>query len=250
MHRESSPSLSGNDGATTASVFQSAIDGLFLQGAVLGATQARTMVVSDEWLQLHRQRHHRQLAGVADRPLRRLFLGACRACLFGLEPQPPRHRRQPPGGQCRGHQRQARKARRLHRFRLPRGARRLGGVSVTIGSTTLLYAVAAPVIGGISLFGGRGRVVGMPLITVIQTGLQLICLGLLHPDDRRSDDPARDRRRRLPHQERGKGRLKGLLAIVEAQDSQKSTNGWTGTWWRRFLRLSSLAGMRPMGGGA
>ncbi len=54
----------------------------------------------------------------------------------------------------------------------------LGGVSVTVGSTTLLYAVAAPVIGGVSLQGGRGRVVGMLggtlLITVIQTGLQLI----------------------------------------------------------------------------
>ena len=54
----------------------------------------------------------------------------------------------------------------------------LGGVSVTVGSTTLLYAVAAPVIGGVSLLGGRGRVAGMLggtlLITVIQTGLQLI----------------------------------------------------------------------------
>jgi len=54
----------------------------------------------------------------------------------------------------------------------------LGGVSVTLGSTTLLYAVAAPIIGGVSLFGGRGRVIGMLggtlLITVIQSGLQLV----------------------------------------------------------------------------
>jgi simple sugar transport system permease protein/ribose transport system permease protein len=54
----------------------------------------------------------------------------------------------------------------------------LGGVNVTVGSTILLYAVAAPVIGGVSIFGGRGRVSGMLggalLITVIQTGLQLI----------------------------------------------------------------------------
>ena len=42
----------------------------------------------------------------------------------------------------------------------------------------LLYAVAAPVIGGVSLFGGRGRVVGMLggvlLLTVVQVGLQLV----------------------------------------------------------------------------
>ncbi len=48
----------------------------------------------------------------------------------------------------------------------------------TGGSTTLLYAVAAAVIGGTSLFGGRGRiadaVVGGIVVAVIQNGLPLI----------------------------------------------------------------------------
>lgn len=54
----------------------------------------------------------------------------------------------------------------------------LSGVNVSSGSTLLLYAVAAPVIGGVTLTGGRGRVSGMIggalLISVIQVGLQLI----------------------------------------------------------------------------
>lgn len=54
----------------------------------------------------------------------------------------------------------------------------LGGVNSTMGSNLLLYAVAAPVIGGVSLFGGRGTVLGMLggvlLLTVIQVGLQII----------------------------------------------------------------------------
>jgi len=54
----------------------------------------------------------------------------------------------------------------------------LSGVNSTIGAQLLLYAVAAPVIGGVSLFGGRGRVVGMLggvlLLTVVQVGLQLV----------------------------------------------------------------------------
>jgi simple sugar transport system permease protein len=56
----------------------------------------------------------------------------------------------------------------------------LGGVNVTVGASLLLYAVAAPVIGGVSLKGGRGRVSGMLggalLISVIQVGLQLVNL--------------------------------------------------------------------------
>ncbi|MCX6459801.1 MAG: ABC transporter permease [Actinobacteria bacterium] len=62
----------------------------------------------------------------------------------------------------------------------------------TGGSTTLLYAVAAAVIGGTSLFGGRGRVLdavlgglvvavignGLPLITQ-QAGIQFIVTGLV-----------------------------------------------------------------------
>jgi simple sugar transport system permease protein len=54
----------------------------------------------------------------------------------------------------------------------------LSGVNSTIGAQLLLYAVAAPVIGGVSLFGGRSRVVGMLggvlLLTVVQVGLQLV----------------------------------------------------------------------------
>jgi len=54
----------------------------------------------------------------------------------------------------------------------------LSGVNSTVGSNLLLYAVAAPVIGGVSLFGGRGRVLGMLggilLLTVVQVGLQLV----------------------------------------------------------------------------
>jgi D-xylose transport system permease protein len=48
----------------------------------------------------------------------------------------------------------------------------------TGGSTTLLYAVAAAVIGGTSLFGGKGRVIdailGGLVVAVIQNGLPLI----------------------------------------------------------------------------
>lgn len=54
----------------------------------------------------------------------------------------------------------------------------LSGVNSNMGADLLLYAVAAPVIGGVSLFGGRGRVLGMLggvlLLTVVQVGLQLV----------------------------------------------------------------------------
>lgn len=54
----------------------------------------------------------------------------------------------------------------------------LSGVNSTMGSDLLLYAVAAPVIGGVSLAGGRGRVLGMLggalLLTVVQVSLQLV----------------------------------------------------------------------------
>lgn len=46
------------------------------------------------------------------------------------------------------------------------------------GSSYLLYAIAAPIIGGVSVFGGRGNVVGILggvlLLTVIQVGLAII----------------------------------------------------------------------------
>ncbi|KJY79697.1 ABC transporter permease [Vibrio nigripulchritudo] len=46
------------------------------------------------------------------------------------------------------------------------------------GESFLLYAIAAPIIGGVSVFGGRGNVVGVLggvlLLTVIQVGLAII----------------------------------------------------------------------------
>lgn len=46
------------------------------------------------------------------------------------------------------------------------------------GSSYLLYAIAAPIIGGISVFGGRGNVKGVLggvlLLTVIQVGLAIV----------------------------------------------------------------------------
>ncbi|WP_127142658.1 ABC transporter permease [Pelagibacterium montanilacus] len=46
------------------------------------------------------------------------------------------------------------------------------------GSSYLLYAIAAPIIGGISVFGGRGNVIGVLggvlLLTVIQVGLAIV----------------------------------------------------------------------------
>lgn len=46
------------------------------------------------------------------------------------------------------------------------------------GSSYLLYAIAAPIIGGVSVFGGRGSVIGVLggvlLLTVIQVGLAIV----------------------------------------------------------------------------
>jgi simple sugar transport system permease protein len=48
------------------------------------------------------------------------------------------------------------------------------------GESFLLYAIAAPIIGGVSVFGGRGNVVGVlggvMLLTVIQVGLAIIAV--------------------------------------------------------------------------
>lgn len=48
------------------------------------------------------------------------------------------------------------------------------------GSSYLLYAIAAPIIGGVSVFGGRGNVIGILggvlLLTVIQVGLAIIAV--------------------------------------------------------------------------
>ncbi|HET7313497.1 ABC transporter permease [Salinisphaera sp.] len=48
------------------------------------------------------------------------------------------------------------------------------------GSSFLLYAIAAPIIGGVSVFGGRGHIVGILggvlLLTVIQVGLAIVAV--------------------------------------------------------------------------
>ncbi|MDX3924516.1 MAG: ABC transporter permease [Shinella sp.] len=48
------------------------------------------------------------------------------------------------------------------------------------GESFLLYAIAAPIIGGVSVFGGRGNVIGVlggvMLLTVIQVGLAIIAV--------------------------------------------------------------------------
>jgi D-xylose transport system permease protein len=58
----------------------------------------------------------------------------------------------------------------------------LGSVSANVnGGQQVLYAVAAAVIGGVSLFGGRGKMLGAVLggviVAVIYNGLQLLGLG-------------------------------------------------------------------------
>lgn len=56
-------------------------------------------------------------------------------------------------------------------------ASRTGAVTSVFGSGYLLYSVAAPIIGGVSLYGGRGNILGVLggvlLLSVIDTGLQL-----------------------------------------------------------------------------
>ena len=58
----------------------------------------------------------------------------------------------------------------------------LGSVSTNVqGGQNVLFAVAAAVIGGASLFGGRGKMLGAVLggviVAVIYNGLQLLGLG-------------------------------------------------------------------------
>jgi D-xylose transport system permease protein len=61
-------------------------------------------------------------------------------------------------------------------------ASQLGSVSSNVpGGQNVLFAVAAAVIGGVSLFGGRGKMLGAVLggviVAVIYNGLQLLGLG-------------------------------------------------------------------------
>jgi D-xylose transport system permease protein len=62
-----------------------------------------------------------------------------------------------------------------------------GGISNNVnGGQNVLYAVAAAVIGGTSLFGGRGRMLGAVLggliVAVIYNGLSLLSLGAAAQD--------------------------------------------------------------------
>ena len=57
---------------------------------------------------------------------------------------------------------------------------RLGGLSDSIDPTLTLYSIAAAVIGGTSLFGGRGKmihaVIGGLIIAVIYNGMALLSM--------------------------------------------------------------------------
>ena len=63
----------------------------------------------------------------------------------------------------------------------------------------MLYAVAAAVIGGTSLFGGRGKMLGAVLggiiVAVIYNGLQLLGLGAAAAEPVDRGRPARRRHR-------------------------------------------------------
>jgi len=57
---------------------------------------------------------------------------------------------------------------------------RLDGVSDIVDSTHVLYAVAAAVIGGTSLFGGRGKIIhaliGGLIVAIIYNGMSLLSI--------------------------------------------------------------------------
>jgi D-xylose transport system permease protein len=59
-------------------------------------------------------------------------------------------------------------------------ASRIGAVEATAGKSMVLSGVAAAVVGGVSLFGGRGRLahaaVGAVVISIIDNGLGLLGL--------------------------------------------------------------------------
>ncbi len=66
-----------------------------------------------------------------------------------------------------------------------------GAITSNQGSSYLLYAIAAPTIGGVSVFGGRGNTRGVLgsvlLLTVIQVGLAIYICPL--PPDRADPKP-------------------------------------------------------------
>lgn len=160
--------------------------GLFLQGAVLAVTKARTLVIDDgvfTWL---------GSATIGSWPLMPLALIAAYAVAAVVLTRTVWGRNLYATGGSPGAALVAGIA--VNRVRLSAFAAAgtlgglagflsstyLGAVNVTTGSSLLLYAVAAPVIGGVSLTGGRGRVTGMlggaVLLSVIQVGLQLVNL--------------------------------------------------------------------------
>ena len=79
----------------------------------------------------------------------------------------------------------------------------LGSISTDVdGGQNVLYAVAAAVIGGTSLFGGRGKMLGAVLggliVAVIYNGLELLGLGAAAAVHLDRGGPARRRHRRHP----------------------------------------------------
>jgi ribose/xylose/arabinose/galactoside ABC-type transport system permease subunit len=160
--------------------------GLFLQGAVLGLTQARTLVIDDPAYT------YLGSAAIGDWPLMPIALLLSYAAAAVVLTRTRWGRNLYATGGSPGASLVAGIA--VRRVRLSAfvaagtlgglggflSSSYLGGVNVTVGNSLLLYAVAAPVIGGVSLAGGRGRVSGMLggalLLSVIQVGLQLVNL--------------------------------------------------------------------------
>jgi ribose/xylose/arabinose/galactoside ABC-type transport system permease subunit len=158
--------------------------GLFLQGAVLGITKARTLVIGDA------SYNYLGSATIGGWPLMPVSLFVAYAAAAVVLTRTQWGRNLYATGGSPGAAIVAGIA--VRRVRLSAfvaagtlggiggflSSTYLGGVNVTVGNSLLLYAVAAPVIGGVSLTGGRGRVAGMLggalLISVIQVGLQLV----------------------------------------------------------------------------
>jgi simple sugar transport system permease protein len=62
----------------------------------------------------------------------------------------------------------------------------LNGINRTVGANLQMYAIAAPIIGGVSLFGGKGKVIGMLggvlLLTVVTVALQITNISAFYVD--------------------------------------------------------------------
>ena len=157
--------------------------GLVLSGAVLAVTRGRTITITDPvytWI------GQGQILGWPIMPIALFLLFAVIAVVLYRTPWGRKV-------YATGGNRQAAYAAGINTDRLVMGTFALGGLlagcagwlatsylsgaNSTMGADLLLYAVAAPVIGGVSLTGGRGRVLGMLggvlLLTIVQVGLQL-----------------------------------------------------------------------------